>query len=376
MGTSFRVFWWICGLDGCGFARCINPGGTASLYGVFPNRGCQRPVREIWEADIVVVQRHFLDLDLSLIEDLKKAGKKIVVDMDDHLLGIPPRNPAHRIYTPALKRNLIRLLNMADMLTVSTEPLANELRRYNPRIAVLPNSVNPEMVDADGPACRTRTDGRVRIGWVGSKTHDEDLEAVVQVLLDLLAERDDIELLFMGGYPDAVVDTLAEQGVVIERQGPSLDQDPGGVEFAEADRFVETAPVAKRIYLVKFVPVFHYHQILTELGIHIGIAPLVDNTFNRCKSNIKYLEYTLAGVPTVASNVYPYSNTITNGNGIIVKRNRYDLWRRALLDLIKNEERRVALFEEAKKQICREYDIRRNVLLWRQAYENLMEGRL
>jgi hypothetical protein len=40
----------------------------------------------------------------------------------------------------------------------------------------------------------------------------------------------------------------------------------------------------------------------------LGIAPLVDNAFNRLKSDIKVLEYTAMGLPVVASSVEPYSD--------------------------------------------------------------------
>ncbi len=50
----------------------------------------------------------------------------------------------------------------------------------------------------------------------------------------------------------------------------------------------------------------------------IFIAPLIDNQFNRCKSAIKYLEYSALGVPGVYSRLSPYSSVVKHGeNGFL-----------------------------------------------------------
>jgi glycosyltransferase involved in cell wall biosynthesis len=45
----------------------------------------------------------------------------------------------------------------------------------------------------------------------------------------------------------------------------------------------------------------------------IGLAPLVDNRFNRSKSFIKILEYAALGVPFIASPVGPYADHVVDG---------------------------------------------------------------
>jgi glycosyltransferase involved in cell wall biosynthesis len=340
------------------------PGYYADKRGTLATKGSLVPVKVMEDYDVIVAQRRFLDPDLTVLEHLKGIGKKIVVDMDDQLLNIPPKNPAHRVYTPALKRNVKRCLHLADLITVSTEHLADEMRRYSDRVVVLPNSIDPDWRDVKrGPVCKTGTTGKVRIGWVGSKTHDEDLREINQVLTDLLSERDDVEILYMGGYPGCVIEPLIDEGLVFKNEAKKL--------------VVNTEEIAerKKIWLVKGVPIQEYYDRLLGLGLHIGLAPLVDNTFNRSKSNLKFLEYTLAGVPTIASAVLPYSQTITDGhNGIIVKKNRYELWKRAIVDLVENEKKRIALFTNAKKLVREKFDIRKNQRLWAEQYRKLVEA--
>jgi hypothetical protein len=42
------------------------------------------------------------------------------------------------------------------------------------------------------------------------------------------------------------------------------------------------------------------------------IAPLVDNPFNRCKSNIKWLEFSALGIPMAGQNICTYNKYTNN----------------------------------------------------------------
>ena len=69
---------------------------------------------------------------------------------------------------------------------------------------------------------------------------------------------------------------------------------------------VELESVKNKIEFHQWQPVFEYPQYVKNLDVDFGIAPLEDNVFNACKSNIKMLEYTACGIPGVYSNVEPY----------------------------------------------------------------------
>ena len=88
--------------------------------------------------------------------------------------------------------------------------------------------------------------------------------------------------------------------------------------------------------------VLPYPYFLSELfqkEIDIGLAPLHPNFFNCCKSNIKFLEYALAGIPGLYSNVGPYADSVLHGDtGFLVEENTQEHWFEALHHVLQNPE--------------------------------------
>ena len=73
------------------------------------------------------------------------------------------------------------------------------------------------------------------------------------------------------------------------------------------------------------VPLDEHPQKVCDLKLDIGIAPLLDDQFNRHKSCIKYYEYAMSGAVTLASHVVPYSTEVP-----ITAKNNRESWKRKL----------------------------------------------
>ncbi|MEI2421731.1 hypothetical protein V6O07_15755, partial [Arthrospira platensis SPKY2] len=56
-----------------------------------------------------------------------------------------------------------------------------------------------------------------------------------------------------------------------------------------------------------------YASYFGQQECDIFIAPLEDNLFNRCKSGLKFLEYSALGVPGVYSHLEPYQDLVQHG---------------------------------------------------------------
>jgi len=213
----------------------------------------------------------------------------------------------------------------ADWVTVSTEPLRNAVLPLNGNVRVLPNYIIPSEWKF-----KRKKHSKIRIGWVWSPTHIPDMHIVEGALKKIQAKYGDkIEIVIFGSTIDIWKD-------------------------------IKTTNIAGVTY-------DKYPKVFTEAGIDISIAPLDDNEFNKAKSNIKWLESTLAGAAFIGSNVYPYECSVKDRKTGYLAKNESQ-WVKYLSWLIENEERRKEMVENAKKEVIEKYT---NAKAWRDFYESL-----
>jgi hypothetical protein len=214
---------------------------------------------------------------------LRAAGAAVVVDIDDDLGSIHPRNPAYEAMHPRhvgkvdpvtreVRRHSWRYLadacRDATLVTVSTPAL---LARYaaHGRGRVLDNYL-PDLYYGV-----PHEDSAV-VGWPASlHSHPDDPSAVGGAVARLYAD----------GTAFRVVGDPTGVGAAF-----GLPEDPSGRSG---------------------VDVGAWPSAVAELGI--GIAPLADTRFNACKSWLKPLEMSALGVPWVASPRAEYARLARRG---------------------------------------------------------------
>ncbi|MFU8773971.1 MAG: glycosyltransferase, partial [Anaerolineales bacterium] len=109
---------------------------------------------------------------------------------------------------------------------------------------------------------------------------------------------------------------------------------------------------------------------LSDLDYDIFIAPLRDNHFNRCKSSIKYLEYSSLGVPGVYSNLPTYAQVVQHGkNGFLAS--DLDDWLEQLILLVESPELRYEIGQQALETVRAEWLLSKHAKLWMQVYEKV-----
>ena len=125
--------------------------------------------------------------------------------------------------------------------------------------------------------------------------------------------------------------------------------------------------------ILPLVPFEAFYQMFGQVGTYIGLAPLCANIFNRSKSNLKFLEYTVYGAVTVASAVGPYKDTIEDGvTGILVHDNRdwYDKVKMLLGDPLMH----ARILKNAQALVQEHYNIEINYKLWDAAITEVSES--
>ena len=267
---------------------------------------------------------HTADIIVTLKNE---TGAKLVMDIDDNIWQTPIGNIVRHSEGFAKYVSInTGLVECADYVTVSTEPMRLALKTLNDNIAVLPN-----LIDPSDWKWKRKAHKKVRIGWIWSPTHLPDMEEVREALEEIYKKyQDQIEIVMFGAVQNLF--TFPTENVQ-------------GVYFKD------------------------YPKKLTELSLDISICPLSDNEFNRCKSNIKWLESTMAGAAVVASKVYPYEHSIEHGTTGYLAKNK-NQWVRHISHLIENETKRLNLVANARQVILDKYDSNKDTK-WQEFFEKL-----
>ena len=305
--------------------------------------------------DVMVIFRAHYPTANRIVEWCKQRSIRVVFDTDDALDRVPRENVHYRELQGRLDLYHF-LLENADVVTTTTPVLAADLRQRNPNVVVLPNSADPE----EWTVLPRGKD--MRIGWTGSATHFHDLAVALPAIRDLQKR-----------HPF----TFVLQGLC---DRPSLPEFYAEAVTAHGKAFVNS-PLGKSIkrFLVELAGIrYEFHPMVRfdqhaakvcELALDIGIAPVVEDPFNRNKSCIKYYEYALSGALTVASRVLPYS-----AEAPITAKNSRQSWTETLEPLLDTD--RDGLWREQRDWVLTHRNMERNVELWEQVYRGELTSSL
>lgn len=248
--------------------------------------------------DVLVLSRANGAAVRPLIRAARSLKIATIYFLDDDLLAVPDELGAAKTATyrePARLAAIRYALAHADIVYASTRLLGHRLRAYAGHVAV----ASGEMYCAIGsiippPEHRTRC-----FGYMGTAGHAADLAVVADAIHAVLDRDDDVEFMIFG--------TLKRPSW-LSRWGQRVRVEPG---IADYDAF-----------LVK----------LATLGWSAALAPLKRTPFNMTKANTKFIEYTAAALPTVASAGPVYAEPIAAG--ACLSASTTDEWTRAISILL------------------------------------------
>lgn len=275
-------------IEGCGHYRVIQPlralREAGMVEGVLFNGYLEISELARQDPDVVILQRQVGEPRLEAMRRMQALSRAFkVYELDDYLPNLPLKN-AHREHMPKdILKTVRRGLGMVDRFVVSTPALAEAFAGLHGDIRVAENRLPPHWWEhlPAGSERKQRQGGKPRIGWAGGVSHTGDLELIADVVREL---ADEVEWVFMGMYPFAL------------RQHIHQFQ-PG-------------------------VPIDHYPAALAALDLDLALAPVEQNLFNECKSNLRLLEYGACGYPVIASDVRCYQGNLP----VTLVKNRYRDW--------------------------------------------------
>jgi hypothetical protein len=206
-------------------------------------------------ADVLVLPfLHNADL-FPLIDQRRAAGKVTVFEANDYYYDVQSWNPiAAQWQDRGLQDEYRQFMTHADAVQTSTEELARHWREWSRKVMVFPNQLT------EVPPLADRPPRPLTIGWGGSPGHFADWYYVAPHVQKWLNAHPDVHLAVMTN------------------------------EFAQP--FVQIEP--HRYHFTRFGSLADYLKFLPSLDI--GLAPLLPSAYNRCRSDVKFLEYASHGV--------------------------------------------------------------------------------
>lgn len=294
---------------GCGNYRVIKPFSALKEHGMVDGMMSigllQVPDLERLDPDVIVLQRQIGDERLDAMRRIKKFSRAFTVyELDDYLPNLPLKS-VHRAQMPKdILKSLRKGLSFVDRFTVSTAPLAEAFAGLHADIRVIENLLPVDWWS--GLSSKRQRGRKPRVGWAGGVSHTGDLELITDVVKELAGE---VEWVFMGMCPDRIRPYVHEL-----HAGVAIDQ---------------------------------YPAALARLDLDLALAPVEQNLFNECKSNLRLLEYGACGFPVVCSDLVCYQGALP----VTRVKNRFKDWVDAIRMHVSDLEASARMGDELRRQV-------------------------
>jgi len=287
-------------------------------------------------AEMLYIQCLYAPDAYQFYADWKSKGKKIIIDFDDDYINIPEDSPeqteiidkntgeAYK-FPPTMRSLYVQMfIQLADMVTVTTNELRSLYLPWNKSIKVIPNCVSEEM-RRDYPKINHE---KIRILWSGSSSHLPDLALVKEPLRRIVEKYgDQIEIHLQSTLDEKTLKEIVPSAICHDA-----------------------------------VPFGDYLNSIQDINADIAIAPLRPITFNKSKSNLKYCQMTLMGAAFVGSKFGPYKNIDHGEDGFLASNEKE--WFNCLSFLIKNEALRSKLVKNATKYVNNNHMLDKHLHRW------------
>lgn len=255
------------------------------------------------------------------------------MDLDDDFLATPANHPQYD-YLASRVPFIKWMLKEADLVTVSTKALKETITKLTGRpVLVLPNLIDWDLFDAKP----RRTIEQFNFIVSGTPTHQRDWSIIEEPIKDILSKyQQRVSVTFFGELPPYLADHPAAKALPFQ---------PGYIQYAEQ---------------------------LKQLDIHAALVPLEDTRFNHSKSNIKWLEYSAAGICGIYSDLEPYNTSIINKETGCLVKNTPEAWFNALDDLINAPDTAIHLANNARRAIYTNHSIQTQASLYSATYNAIL----
>jgi len=283
--------------SGCGFWRILWPENLINATGV----GCSTSLTAMvfdprWYTNVkcVKVQRQASSDQREFIKYLKSIqsqhGFKLIYEVDDVVFreDIPDYNKFKFAFdNDEIRNNCVEIINLCDEVTVTCDYMRKlyQERTGKKEITVIPNFVPYSWMGHQYNKNRIwdnydKNKKKPRVLYTGSGAHYDvdnknggidDFSHVVDLVRKTV---DKYQWVFVGAFPPPLLPLVQ----------------------------------SKKIEFHNWQSLADYPDFINSLNAQVMIAPLLDNSFNRSKSDIKFIEACVLGLPCLVQDMETYKD--------------------------------------------------------------------
>lgn len=264
--------------------------------------------------DVIFLERELFDAPGDEFEAaFRDVARRFVLDIDDGIFLTHPEKFA-------------RVAGFADVVIAGNELLASEARRFARDVAIVPTVIDLDRHPFD--AARSTT-SPVVIGWTGTRSNLAYLE-VLRSPLERLAKRHDFAW-----------------HIVTNAEG-----------LTEIPRFAGVT--------IRAIPWSETTEIADLERFHIGVMPLPDEPWARCKCGFKLIQYMAVGAAAIASPVGVNPEIADQGRAALLATTP-DEWESQLERLLASATEREQMRTIARQRVAQHYSLQALFPAWRRA---------
>jgi len=332
----------------------------------------------------------------TLIKWLNSKGIITVCDIDDYWMP-GKEHPIHDIIRfNKINEKIVENLRVSKYVTTTTSLFADEIKKTNPNVFVLPNAINPKEGQFNEP---TLESDKLRIGWLGGSSHLHDIQLLDQSFNKLLPIKDKIQYVLCGFDTRGTVteinsktgehnkrnilphETVWAKYESIFTQNHSIISEEYKkylLDYTQDDYVNENNESYLRVWTK---PVNSYARNYSKFDV--SLAPIKNHMFNRMKSQLKVIESGFYKKALIASNVGPYTidlkhalhqGQFTDGNALLVnENNNHSDWAKNIKKLVDNPSMIVDLGERLYETVKDKYDLNQVTKTRSEFYKSLIK---
>jgi glycosyltransferase involved in cell wall biosynthesis len=343
-----------------------------------------------------LAQYEQMELVLNKLENL---GIVTIMDIDDYWAP-GKHHPAYFLIKGAqLDEKIKNNVKIAKYVTTTTNVFADEIKKLNKNVFVLPNAIDPTEAQF---IPNLEPSDRIRIGWLGGSSHLHDLQILDGVVSKLKSAGllDKVQFVLCGfdlRGTHTEIDPVTKQ----QKTRNILPKESVWYQYERifTDDYKAISPEYKD-FLLKFeqaeypnvsnepyrrVWTKHISSYATNYNLFdVSLAPLEENIFNKVKSQLKVIEAGFHKKALIGQNYGPYQIDLNHAikfggefdmtaNAILVDsdKNHKD-WFGAIKKLVNNPEMITVLQNNLYDTIKDRYSINKVTETRRNLYHSLV----